>query len=42
MRNSWEQEWNDRERERKRERKKPNTTSRGKRREEKAHGQDIT
>jgi hypothetical protein len=37
MRNSWEQEWNDREREG----KKPNKTSRGKRIEEKAQGQDI-
>ena len=43
MRNSWEQERNDRERERDREReKKPNKTSRGKRIEEKAQGQDMT
>jgi hypothetical protein len=43
MRNSWEQERNDRERERGIERgKEPNKTSRGKRIEEEAQGQDMT
>jgi hypothetical protein len=47
MRNSWEQERNDRERERERGRgiergKEPNKTSRGKRIEEGAPGQDMT